>query len=92
MCSYTCDLCWGASDEYLSGNYCRTVAELPFLLGVIKKQLFPQQMQIFFQILMIFGRSFLHDIFLNKIYATEYYSSEQIFFRGIEMPDIVLNC
>ena len=65
---------------------------LPFLLGVIKKQLFPQHLLIFFQILMIYGRNSLHDILLNKIYATEYYSSEQIFFRGIEMPDIVLNC
>jgi len=37
-------------------------------------------------------QKFLHEIFLNKMYATEYYSSEQIFFRGIEMPDIVLNC
>ena len=86
MCSYTCDLCWGARDEYLSGHYCMTVAELPFLLGVKKNQLFPQHLLIFFQILMIYGRNCLHDILLSKIYATEYYSSEHIFFRGIEMP------
>jgi len=35
---------------------------------------------------MVYGRNCVHDILLDTVYNTEYYSSEQIFFRSIEMP------
>jgi hypothetical protein len=68
-----------------------TVAELPFVLVVKKNNL--QQMLIFFKIHMIYGRNYVHNILMNKIYAKEYFSAERIFFRSIEMLQMsVLNC
>jgi hypothetical protein len=63
-----------------------TVADLPLLLGVKKKQLL-QYPLIFFQICMMYGRNCVHDILLNEVYVSEYYSAEQVFFRGIEMSE-----
>jgi hypothetical protein len=64
-----------------------TVAELPLIKKKKNKQIL-QHLLIFFQICMMCGRNCVHDMLLNGVYATEYYSAEQVFFRSIEMPQI----